>query len=135
VRTPAGSVQLEKSSLLTCLEKRDMLNRSAVSVDQLLKWGRLYEEQGQINDAIDFYEKANSSKSLEDLLSLSFREGDAFNYARIMKVLGRQAPAEEWISLGKRAAELGKDAFAREAFKRGGLETAEIAESQEIKAP
>lgn len=126
---------MEKSSLLTCLEKRDMLNRSAVSVDQLLKWGRLYEEQGQINDAIDFLEKANSSKSLEDLLSLSLREGDAFNYARIMKVLGRQAPAEEWISLGKRAAELGKDAFAREAFKRGGLETAEIAESQEIKAP
>lgn len=126
---------MEKSSLLTCLEKRDMLNRSAVSVDQLLKWGRLYEEQGQINDAIDFYEKANSAKSLEDLLSLSLREGDAFNYARIMKVLGRQVPAEEWISLGKRAAELGKDAFAREAFKRGGLETAVIAESQEIQAP
>ncbi len=135
MRTPTGSVQLEKSRLLTCLEKRDMLNRSAVSVDQLLKWGRLYEEEWQINDAIDFYEKANSSKSLEDLLSLSFREGDAFNYARIMKVLGRQAPAEEWISLGKRAAELGKDAFAREAFKRGGLETAEIAESQDIQAP
>ena len=63
---------------------------------------------------------------------MSLREGDAFNYARIMKALGRQAPAEEWISLGKRAAELGKDAFAREAFKRGGLETAEIAESQEM---
>ena len=52
-----------------------------------------------------------------------------------MKALGRQAPADEWISLGKRAAELGKDAFAREAFKRGGLETAEIAESQEKQAP
>ena len=35
-----------------------MLNRSAVSVDQLLKWGRLYEEQGLINDAIDFYRKS-----------------------------------------------------------------------------
>ena len=124
-----------KSGLLTCLEKRDMLNRSAVSVDQLLKWGRLYEEEGLINDAIDFYEKANSSEALENLLSLSLREGDAFNYARIMKALGRQAPADEWISLGKRAAELGKDAFAREAFKRGGLETAEIAESQERQAP
>lgn len=124
-----------KSDLLTCLEKRDMLNRSAVSVDQLLKWGRLYEEEGLINDAIDFYEKANSSESLENLLSLSLVEGDAFNYARIMKALGRQAPADEWIALGKRAAELGKDAFAREAFKRGGLQTAEIAESQEGQAP
>ncbi len=123
------------SGLLTCLEKRDMLNRSAVSVDQLLKWGRLYEEGGLINDAIDFYEKASSSEALENLLSLSLREGDAFNYARIMKALGRQAPADEWISLGKRAAELGKDAFAREAFKKGGLETAEIAESLEKQTP
>ncbi len=122
---------MEKSRLLSCLEKRDMLNRSAVSVDQLLKWGRRYEEEGLINDAIDFYEKANSSESLENLLSLSLREGDAFNYTRIMKALGRQAPADEWISIGKRAAELGKDAFAREAFKRGDLEKPEIAESQE----
>jgi len=135
VRTPTGSIQLEKSGLLTCLEKRDMLNRSAVSVDLLLKWGRQHEEEGLINDAIDFYEKANSSESLENLLSLSLQEGDVFNYARIMKTLGRQASADEWISVGKRAAELGKDAFAREAFKRGGLETAEIAESQNRQAP
>ncbi len=124
-----------KTGLLTCLEKRDLLNRSAVSVDQLLKWGRLYEEEGLINDAIDFYEKANSTESLENLLSLSLSEGDTFNYARVLKALGRQAPADEWISIGKRAAELGKDAFAREAFKRGGLEPAEMAESQERQAP
>lgn len=124
-----------KTGLLTCLEKRDLLNRSAVSVDQLLKWGRLYEEEGLINDAIDFYEKANSTESLENLLSLSLSEGDTFNYTRILKALGRQAPADEWISIGKRAAELGKDAFAREAFKRGGLEPAEMAESQERQAP
>ncbi len=124
-----------KSDLLTCLEKRDMLNRPAVSAAQLLKWGRRYEEEGLINDAIDFYEKAGSSESLENLFDLALREGDAFIYARVMKALGRQAPADEWICLGKKAAELGKDAFAREAFKRGGMETAEIAESQKRQAP
>lgn len=125
---------MEKSALLTCLEKRDLLNRSAVSVVQLLKWGRLYEEEGLVNDAIDFYEKANCSESLEKLVPLALREGDAFIYARVLKALGRQATADEWICLGKRAAELGKDVFAREAFKRGGLETAEIAESQDRQA-
>jgi len=126
---------LAKPSLLGCFEKRDMLNRSAVSVDQLLKWGRLYEDAGLINDAIDFYEKAKSSEPLENLLPLAFQEGDAFIYARVMKALGREVPADEWIRLGKRAAELGKDAYARSAFKRGGLETADIAESQESQAP
>ncbi|MGA2401870.1 MAG: hypothetical protein ABSG91_09195 [Syntrophobacteraceae bacterium] len=124
-----------KSGLLTCLEKRDMLNRSAVSADLLLRWGKLYEEEGQINDAIDFYERSNSTESLGKLLASARLEGDAFVYARIMKALGRQAPADEWISLGKRAAELGKDAFAREAFKRGGLETAEVAQSQKSQTP
>ncbi len=124
-----------KSRLLTCLEKRDMLNRSAVSADQLLRWGKLYEEEGQINDAIDFYEKSNSSEPLERLIALAHQEGDAFVYARIMKALGRQATADEWISLGKMAAELGKDAFAREAFKRGGLEAAEVSQSQESQTP
>ncbi len=124
-----------KSDLLTCLEKRDMLNRPAVSAAQLLKWGRRYEEEGLINDAIDFYEKAGSSESLENLFDLALREGDAFIYARVMKALGRQAPADEWICLGNKAAELGKDSFAREAFKRGGMETAETAESQKRQAP
>ena len=99
-------------------------------VAQLLKWGRLYEEEGLINDAIDFYEKANSPESLENLLPLALQEGDAFIYARLIKALGRQAAADEWIRLGKRAAELGKDDFAREEIKRGGMETAEIVQSQ-----
>ncbi len=122
---------MEKSSLLSCLEKRDLLNRSAISVDQLITWGKMYEEEGLVNDAIDFYERANSSESLEKVLQEAHMEGDAFLYARILKILNRQASAQEWISLGEKARELGKDAFAREAFKRGGVEEAEVAEPVE----
>jgi hypothetical protein len=100
-----------------------MLNRSSVSAAQLLKWGNIFEEEELINDAIDFYEKAADSESLEKLLPLVHDQGDTFIYGRILKALGRQVPADEWISLGKRAAELGKDAFALGAYRRGGVET------------
>ncbi len=121
---------MKRQNLLTCLEKRDILNRAAVPVDRLAEWGRLYEEEGQINDAIDFYAKAGATDALEKLLSPVHQDGDVFAYGRIVKAIGREVPAEDWVSLGKRAAELGKDAFAREAFKRGGMETA-----QEAKPP
>ncbi len=120
---------MKRSNLLTCLEKRDMLNRSAVPVDRLTEWGRRYEEEGQINDAIDFYAKASATDALEKLLPLAHQDGDTFVYGRIVKAIGREVSAEEWISLGKRAAGLGKEAFAREAFKRGGLQTVQAPES------
>jgi hypothetical protein len=107
-----------------------MLNRSAVSIDRLTEWGRVYEKEGQINDAIDFYAKASATDALEKLLPLVREDGDVFAYGRIVKAIGRAVSAEEWVSLGRRAAELGKDAFAREAFKRGGMETAQEVESQ-----
>lgn len=112
--------------LLSCLEKRELLNQSAVSVDRLLQWGTAYEEEGLISDALDFYERANASEALERLLIVAHDEGDTFLYGRILKALGREATAGEWVSLGKKAGELGKDAFAREAFKRGGIQEPEV---------
>jgi hypothetical protein len=118
-----------KVNLLACLEKRDLLNQPAVSVKQLLEWGARYEEEGLINDAVEFYERANSADHLEKLLPVALEEGDAFLYGRILKALGREAVPREWISLGQRAGELGKDAYALEAFKRGGLEKTEEVET------
>jgi hypothetical protein len=126
-----GRILVGKANLLTCLEKRELLNQSAVSVDQLLEWGARFEEAGLINDAVDFYERANSSETLEKLLKVVSGEGDAFLYGRILKALGREAAPREWVMLGTKAAELGKEAFAREAFKRGGLEKGEEAETAE----
>jgi tetratricopeptide (TPR) repeat protein len=117
--------------LLSCLEKRDLLNQSAVSVDKLMGWGARYEEAGQINDAVDFYERANAAGPLEALLEVARDDGDAFLYGRVLKALGRDAPAEEWILLGEKARELGKHAFALEAFKRGGLQEPETEQQGE----
>lgn len=109
-----------RTNLLSCLEKRDLLNRSAVSVKELLSWGQRYEEQGMLNDAIDFYERANAPEALEKLLPLAREEGDAFLYGRLLKALNRQEAPREWLALGQRAEELGKETFARDAYAKGG---------------
>ncbi len=115
--------------MLSCLDKRELLNQSAVSVNKLLEWGPRFEEEGLLNDAVDFYERANATEHLERLLEIAKEEGDAFLYGRILKALDREAPPGEWIALGERARELGKDTYAREAFLKGGIETA--AESEQ----
>jgi tetratricopeptide (TPR) repeat protein len=120
-----------RTNLLSCLEKRDLLNQSAVSINKLLEWGAVYEEAGQINDAIDFYERANAAEPLENLLGIACGEGDAFVYGRILKALNREATPQEWISLGEKATEYEKHAFAREAYKRAGLETVGVEKSEE----
>lgn len=124
-----------KPNLLSCLEKRDMLNSSAVSADRLVEWGRTFEEQEQINDAIDFYIKAGSSDALQRLIPAAIEDGDVFLYTRLTKALRVPVSAGEWIALGNRAAELGKDAYAREAFRKGGVETERQAETQGEPAP
>lgn len=113
-----------RTNLLSCLEKREMLNQTAASVDKLLKWAVLYEQEGMLNDAVDFYERANASESLEKLLNVAREEGDTFLCGRILRALNREIPSQEWISLGERARELGKHAYAREALRRGGIDVA-----------
>ncbi len=117
---------MARSNLLTCLEKRDLLNQAAVSVDKLTDFGERYEESGMLNDAVDFYEKASAVEPLERLLLAAREQGDAFLYGRILRALDREAPKEEWIAVGEKAQELGKLAYAREAFKRGGREMGEV---------
>lgn len=111
--------------MLGCLQKREMLNKSSIDADRLVEWGKACEEEGLLNDAIDFYTAAGSSEEMESLFAQAVDEGDAFIYGKLLKAVGREASTEEWMALGKRAEELGKDAFARAASKRAGVEVEE----------
>ncbi|MEM5788520.1 MAG: hypothetical protein AAGU11_14505 [Syntrophobacteraceae bacterium] len=126
---------MAKANLLLCLEKRDLLNQSAVPIDKLVQWGERYQEAGLVNDAVDFYERANASDALEGLLPLAFSDGDAFLYGRVLKALGRDGTPEEWVALGDRAKALGKRAFALEAYRRGGLEVLSIEQQGDGEEP
>jgi len=107
---------------LSCLEKRDLLNHSVVSVDTLLAWGERYEQSGFINDAVDFYEKAKAQDALTRLLARVIGEGDVFLFNRITRAMGNEVEPDEWLSLAKTAEDCGKFSFAAEAYRKSGQE-------------
>jgi tetratricopeptide (TPR) repeat protein len=115
---------MAKGEKLTCLEKRDLLNQSAVSIQTLFQWGQVYQESGLLNEAVDFYEKTNAKEPLSGLLKIVLEDGDVFLFKRICRILGYEPDAAEWLPLAKKAEEGGKFAFAAEAFRLAGKEDA-----------
>ncbi|MCE5245265.1 MAG: hypothetical protein ABFD98_12135 [Syntrophobacteraceae bacterium] len=113
---------MSRKSLLGCLEKRDLLNRAAVAVETLISEGKEFEEAGQLSDAIDFYEKARDHESLTRILEIAREEADVFLLGRIGRILNAPLQADEWLAVAERAEKLGKQAFAAEAYRRGGRE-------------
>jgi hypothetical protein len=115
-------VRVIRKDSLSCLEKRDLLNQPAASIETLSSWGGKYEEAGSVFDALDFYAKANNREALERLLKLASDEGDVFLFKQVCRVLKYEPGAEEWLAVAKKAEELGKLAFAAQAYRLGGHE-------------
>lgn len=113
-----------KGSGLNCLDKRDLLNQHAASVETLLRWGSTFEESALFHDAVDFYQKAGAHEPLKRLLDLAMEEGDLFLFKRVCKALGVEPDVGQWRQLGERAKLHGKLLFAAEAFGHAGLEEA-----------
>ncbi|MEJ5364515.1 MAG: hypothetical protein WHS86_05400 [Desulfosoma sp.] len=103
---------------LSCLEKRELLNRTAVSVDELRARAKALEEAGLIHDAVDFYEKAQAWSEIERLIPLAVEEGDAFLFARLFRVLKKDPSPEQWRALAARAEALGKRLYAQRALQQ-----------------
>lgn len=111
---------------LNCLEKRDLLNQSAASVESLMKWGEHYESMGLVHDAVDFYAKANAREVLERLLENELKDCDVFLIRRLSRFLNREVNREEWLDVAKRSEEQEKFRFAAEAYRLGGDEDAAV---------
>jgi hypothetical protein len=103
---------------LGCMEKRDLLNRSAISVETLLRWGQHYEDAEMVHDAVSFYEKAGAREPLRRILELARDEGDLFLFNRICRTLQHTPTRDEWLALAAKADELGKVSFAEQARRR-----------------
>lgn len=102
--------------LMGCMEKRDLLNQSAVSVESMRTWGERYEEAGLLSDAVDFYEKAKATDALERLRENVLREGDFFLFNRVSRILGLDPTPQEWMEVASRAEKAGKHAFAAQSL-------------------
>ena len=110
------------SKELNCLQKRDLLNRAGVNPGEITQWAARFEDEGLVNDAADFFHKAEDVSGLERLLEGARAEGDAFLFRRINHLLGRKASEGEWLEISKRARELGKNAFAEQAAAMAGVD-------------
>lgn len=111
---------MERGPILSCLDKRELLNQSVVAVEKLIHCGRAFEEADLAHDAVDFYEKAKSREDLTRLLGRAKEEGDLFLFRRLLKILHHEPGAEEWLALARKAQETGKAAFASEAMRLAG---------------
>jgi hypothetical protein len=111
--------------MLSCLEKRDLLNRPAVTAETLIARGKEFEETGYLSDAVDFYEKAQDNESLSRIFEIVRNEADVFLLGRIGRILSRSLSGDEWVEVAQQAEKLGKTAFAAEAYRRGGREIPE----------
>lgn len=113
-----GHESMGNEGFLSCLEKRELLNRTAVSIDDLCARARAWEEAGLIHDAVDFYEKAQAWGEIERLIPLAVEEGDTFLFSRLCRLLKKDPPPEQWRALAAQAEALGKIRYAQRAMEQ-----------------
>jgi hypothetical protein len=109
---------LARRKLLSCLKKRDLLNRDNVESSKLLDLGKLHFQEDRLSDAIDFFEKSQYREGLEQLKARCLEEGDYFLYQRLVKIMQLSSEPGDWIKLGDAALSRGKLYFARSAYQQ-----------------
>jgi hypothetical protein len=113
---------MPRSSLLGCLEKREILNQPAVSVESLTRWGHLFCEADLFHDAMDFFEKAGAQEPLRNLLTLAREEGNLFLFKRACKALKLDPEVDQWLDLATNAKDRGLLLYAAEALRMAGVD-------------
>jgi hypothetical protein len=86
---------------------------------ELVRLGRAYLDRGLAFDAADFLARARDEDGLAEIRKLALESGDAF----LLRIVAQAAPAlvseADWGDLGRRARELGKDAYVDRAEAGG----------------
>ena len=108
---------MAKNKLFTCLKKRNYLNTHVFERKECIKYGELYQKQGFLSDAIDFFVKAEAKEKLEELLPQVITEGDVFLFTKIYQALKKKPSTSDWERIGEVAFKLGKWQFALKAFR------------------
>jgi hypothetical protein len=97
------------------LKKRRLLNDKALSPQLSREYGEKFLALGFLEDALEFFLRANYEPGLAQLKAQALEAGDAYLMAR----LGPQDP-ETWRQVADQALKLGKIQFARRALEMAG---------------
>jgi hypothetical protein len=98
--------------------KQKILYIDKTSAANLKNYGDVYLQEGNISDAIDFYQKADYNEGLQKLKQIAIDNGDVMNYQKAIKALHEEPKPADWETIGKKAIDLKKYFFARHALEK-----------------
>jgi len=97
------------------LKKRQLLNEKEINPQLCREYGEKFLALGFLEDALEFFKRANYEPGLEEIKAQALESGDAY----LMVRLGTHPP-ETWRQVAEQALKLGKIHFARRAFAKAG---------------
>lgn len=100
--------------------KQKILYIDNTSPEVLQNYGNLFLEEGNISDALDFYEKAKHHEGMQKIKETAFDTGDVMLFQRAAKALSLELNKIDWESIGQKAAALKKYSFAQQALEKAG---------------
>jgi len=98
--------------------KQKILFLDKTSSESLIDYGNLCLEEGSHTDALDFYAAAHHTEGIEKISQFALSHGDAFLFQQASRVLGTAVQDTDWDKLAKKALELKKFSFARQAVEK-----------------
>ncbi len=102
------------------LKRREILYGTDTPKETLVEYGAAYEEQGRIDDAMQFYSQAGDEAGLKRIKTKAFDVGDAFLLKGVARALPELVSEDDWKQMVSVAEKLGKDQYAEQA--RAALE-------------
>jgi hypothetical protein len=102
------------------LKRRDILYGSNTPKETLVEYGAAYEEQGLIDDALQFYSEAKDQAGLKRIKTKALDVADAFLLKAVARALPELVSEDDWKQMISVAEKLGKELYAEQA--RAALE-------------
>ena len=102
--------------------KQKILYTDRTSPEILKNYGDLFFAEGNISDALDFYQKANFTEGLQNIRNTALESGDVMLFQRAAKSLNLESKPADWENIGKIALNLKKYLFARHALEKANNE-------------
>jgi len=114
------------------LKRREILYGPNTPPEVLVEYGKAYEDQGLLDDALQFFEQARDRAGLERAKAAAIKNGHAFTLKRVAKCLPELVTPADWEALIARAEQQGMALYAEQgrAALAGHLEAAEPEEKQ-----
>lgn len=102
--------------------KQKILYIDRTSPEILKNYGNLFFAEGNVSDALDFYQKANYIEGIQKIKDAALESGDVMLFGRAAKTLNEELKPADWEKIGRIALNLKKYLFARHALEKANNE-------------